>query len=502
LSLINEIKDNIDIVDYVGQYVDLTNKGSNFVGLCPFHEDNDPSFKVSPSKNIFKCFGCGKGGNIFNFVTLYHKVDFGEAIRKLSEYLGFEADVDEYKDYYKCIYDFHQIFQAGWNEFAWDYVVNKRGIGSGIAEKFEIGFIPERSIMDMAYDDDLISKLGIVYKKKDEFYFKFPGCLTFPFFDSQDRPVGFSFMRIHRRDDEPKYENSWTTPVFKKRELFFGLKQAKEAIAKRGLVTLVEGYFDVLRLAEMGVDNVLAICTTKLSIEQAKIIKRLTDKVIIAFDGDEAGRIGSIESAFMLEKLGLNVSISNTPTGKDPDSYFRENPEKDITLHSVYGFFNGHYRGDDKLDVLLAHVAEIKDLNKVDRYFSDIKEHYSHLPTSLLVSRLAGKAESSNYKMKPSEFSIQKEILKAILQGHLNPKDFDYNKFSVEYEQVLRVLVTEYNKDGFIELDSWIMAQYSHLLEPLKISIDELETLTLPYKKFDSIEEQIKVKKRLLSKNQ
>ena len=99
MSLINEIKDNVDIVEYIGQYIDLTNKGTNWVGLCPFHEDNDPSFKVSPSKNIFKCFGCGKGGNIFNFVTLYHKVDFGEAIRMLSKHLGFETDVTDYEDY-------------------------------------------------------------------------------------------------------------------------------------------------------------------------------------------------------------------------------------------------------------------------------------------------------------------------------------------------------------------------------------------------------------------
>ena len=196
-SIIEQIKSNIDIVEYIEQYIDLTVKGQNHVGLCPFHSDNDPSFKVSPAKNIFKCFGCGKGGNIFNFVTLYHKVDFGEAIRILSVYLGVE-EPDDYKDYYKQMATWHEHFVNSHTEFSDEYLID-RGIDLSIIRNFEVGFIPDAGVtMDfIATSEEIMMKLGIIYKSKTSgFRFRFPGCLTFPFFDDRDRVVGFSFITM------------------------------------------------------------------------------------------------------------------------------------------------------------------------------------------------------------------------------------------------------------------------------------------------------------------
>jgi DNA primase len=502
-SIIEEIKSNVDIVEYIEQYVDLTVKGNNHVGLCPFHSDSDPSFKVSPSKGIFKCFGCGKGGNIFNFVTLYHKVDFGEAIRILSDYLGFK-EADEYDEYYEQMKAWHEHFKNSETEFSLQYLKD-RHIDYATQRHFEVGFIPNANANWKIVDPEICLNLGVVYKSKlDVPRFKFPGCLTFPFFDDQDRVCGFSFMRLNRRPDEPKYENSWTTPIFKRRELLFGLKQTRSEIKHRGVAHLVEGYFDVMRMYQnTGDKEVVGVCGSTMTDEQVSLINKHAHSVRINFDGDEAGREGAIKSAFKCEEKGLEVFIGDFPDGSDPDSYFSADVRNILRIIDVPKFFFKYNSTADAVDVLLAHASKVKNLDTVEYYIKAIKEEYSSIPISLITARMSRTTViSEKYKAKPSEFSIQKELIKAVLQGHINPKDLDENKFNNTYRSKIALLTLTYvnlidKDDDYIDLDGSIMAQFTEFLEPLNVAVEELPKLALPYRKFDDIDELIKAKKVL-----
>lgn len=506
-SIIEEIKSNVDIVEYIEQYVDLTAKGSNHVGLCPFHDDSDPSFKVSPSKGIFKCFGCGKGGNIFNFVTLYHKVDFGEAIRILSDYLGLK-EPDGHKEYYEQMKEWHEYFKMSHSDFSCQYL-DSREIDDTTYGHFEIGFIPDASAIDwnltMNRDDSDIVKLGVVYLGRNRrLRFRFPGCLTFPFFDDQDRVVGFSFMRIDRRPDEPKYENSWTTPIFKRRELLFGLKQTRSQIRHRGVAHLVEGYFDVMRMYQVTSDKeVTGVCGSTMTNEQVSLINKHAHSVRINFDGDEAGREGAIKSAFKCEEKGLEVFIGDFPDGSDPDAFFAADVRNVLRTIDVPRFFFKYNTTADAVDVLLAHASKVKNLDTVEYYIRAIKEEYPSIPTSLITARMSrATVISEKYKAKPSEFSIQRELIKAVLQGHISPKDLDENKFNNDYRSKIALLTLTYvnlvdEGDDYIDLDGSIMAQFTEFLEPLNVAVEELPKLALPYRKFDNIDELIKAKKVL-----
>jgi DNA primase catalytic core len=499
-SIIEEIKANVDIVDYIEEYVPLTLKGKNYVGLCPFHEDSDPSFKVSPDKGIFKCFGCGKGGNIFNFVTLYHKVDFGEAIRILSMEIGVEEE-DTYSDHYKQMAAWHEYFKNNHNEFSRNYLDSDREIPDNIYEEFEVGFTGDASQGEVVgtIDPNIPMSLGVVYVDKQSHYrFKFPGCLTFPFFDDQDRVVGFSFMRIHRRDDEPKYENSWTTPIFKRRELFFGLKQMRDKIKGTGCAYLTEGYFDVMRMYQTFHDRgTIAICGSSMTDEQVSKIKKYCHRVEIHFDGDVAGRDGAIKSAFKCEEAGLETWIADIADGEDPDSYY----EKDgrVQVYSVPTFFK-QYKGEnaDGADELISHASKIKDLDIVEYYIKAVNEMYPNIPKSLITARMSQTyVISTKYKLKDSEFSIQKELIKAMLLGHLSPVMFDETKFTGEYKVKVTLLKGHKDTHGFINLDSSIMTQFSEFLEPLNVAVEELPKLALPYREYQDIGELIRAKKEL-----
>ena len=501
VSIIEEIKSSVDIVEYIGQYVDLTVKGSNHVGLCPFHQDSDPSFKVSPSKEIFKCFGCGKGGNIFNFVTLYHKVDFGEAIRILSDYIGFSGP-SEYVNHYEQMKIWHKYFRSGHTEFALDYL-SGREIIYETSEYYEIGFIPDALANWEIVDEGTYLNLGVVYKKSQGLpRFRFPGCLTFPFFDEMDRVCGFSFMRIDRRPDEPKYENSWTTPIFKRKELLFGLKQNRGIIKRTSCAYLVEGYFDVMRMHQDQHDKgVVAICGSTMTDEQVSTIKRYCHRVDINFDGDEAGREGAIKSGFKCEEAGLETYIVDYPDGSDPDNWYKSRKHGDPWVHSSNVpefFFKYDQSGDTKVDRLMSHASKIKDLDILEDYIKVIKNEYPNIPTSLISSRMSRTTViSEKYKAKPSEFSIQRELIKAVLQGLLSPGMFDENRFNNECRPKIAVLKANKDEFGFINLDTSIMAQFTEFLEPLNVAVDELPKLALPYREFNDVDELIKAKKEL-----
>ncbi len=323
-EVINQIKEKIDIVHLIGDYIPLKKAGKNYVANCPFHKDDTPSFNVSPALNIFHCFGCGKSGDVITFVMEFEKVPFTEAVRILAEKAGIKIGKFEGKN--EILYSIH--------EFAVDFyhkellkspeVLNylkRRAVKTDTIKEFKLGFAPYRSnFLPEAKKEfkiqDLI-KSGLIKKSnggvKDTFFLR----LLFPLFSTSGRIIGFGGRRLSKNG--PKYLNSPDTPIHKKGRNLYSLYHTKEEIRKKEKILLVEGYFDFLSLYQAGIKNAVACLGTSLTTDQAELISRYAKEVTLFFDEDNAGKIATLRSLGMLLGEGIDVKIRKGGKGKDPD---------------------------------------------------------------------------------------------------------------------------------------------------------------------------------------
>ena len=344
---LEEIKNRIDIVELISNYVDLKPAGKNYRGLCPFHEEKTPSFTVSPEKGIFHCFGCGAGGSIFNFIMKVENLSFQDAVIHLSRKAGIELPTSrrdiqnkEYRQKGKII-QLNQVVQ----KFYYDsllhsedllaktsrhYLFQKRGIKPSTAEQFGLGYSPAdgKAIIEYLYqqgfngNDFIQAGIGNVIKK-GELYDRFRGRITFALHDSNGEIVGFA-GRTLLENEHPKYINSSESPVFSKGNNLYGLFATKNDIRKTKTAILVEGYMDFLSLFENQVTNCLASMGTALTAHQATLIRRFAEEVVICYDSDNAGRVATFRGIDILTKKGLSVKIAVLPAPYDPDSYLRK----------------------------------------------------------------------------------------------------------------------------------------------------------------------------------
>ena len=305
-DLIDEVKSRCDIVSVISQYIHLKNSGSNYSGLCPFHSEKTGSFHVNQNKQIYKCFGCGEGGDVINFVMKIENLDFMEAVKLLAEKNGIEfktnlTEADKKKmAEIKLMQDIH--LQAARFYFknltssknaGYDYLRN-RGLSDKIIKKFGLGYslYSWNSLMDyllsIGYEKKDLVKSGLVAHKEngDKYYDKFRNRVMFPIFDYRGNVIGFGGRVLD--DSLPKYLNSPDTILFNKRYNLYGLNYAKKSV-KNDTLILVEGYMDLISLVEHGIENVVATLGTALTNEQGKLIKRYASTAVIAYDSDEAG---------------------------------------------------------------------------------------------------------------------------------------------------------------------------------------------------------------------
>jgi DNA primase len=323
-EVINQIKEKIEITHLIGEYIPLKKAGKNHVANCPFHKDDTPSFYVSPSLNMFHCFGCGKSGDIITFVMEFEKVPFTEAVRILAERAGIQIGKFEGKN--EILYSIH--------DFAVDFYhkellkspkvlgyLKKRAVKADTIEEFKLGFAPYGSnFLPKAKKEfkiqDLI-KSGLVKKNngglKDTFFLR----LLFPLFSPSGRIIGFGGRRLSKKG--PKYLNSPDTAIHKKGKNLYSLHHTKEEIRKTEKVMLVEGYFDFLSLYQAGIKNAVACLGTSLTTDQAELISRYAKEVILFFDEDNAGKTATLRSLGMLLGEGINVKIGEGGKAKDPD---------------------------------------------------------------------------------------------------------------------------------------------------------------------------------------
>jgi len=339
-DLLEEIRNRCDIVDIISDYVHLKPAGKGFKGLCPFHGEKTPSFMVSPEKQLFHCFGCGEGGNVFNFLMKYEKISFFEAVKMLAKKSGVSLPVNEEKEnilnkqkerLYKlnnltANYYRECLFKSNQGKKIINYL-KKRGINDTSVEKYRLGYAPygwdalTNFLKKKGYSYEELIKARIINKSKIEgkYIDYFRDRIIFPIFNLSGRVIGFGGRVLD--DSLPKYINSPETLVYNKGSNLYSLNFAREDIRKKDFLIIVEGYTDVLITQQNGFNNVAASLGTALTTRQIDLIKRFTDTVLIAYDADSAGNMATLRSLDLLVKAGLDVKVIDLPQGYDPADF-------------------------------------------------------------------------------------------------------------------------------------------------------------------------------------
>lgn len=330
-NLINEVRFKNDIVEVISSYLPLTKKGKNYFGVCPFHADTNPSMSVSREKQIYKCFSCGASGNVFNFVMDYEQVDFKEALSILAKRAGITignfkpTKEKKYEKYYK-MYDLAvKFYQNNLNSEegvkAKEYLASRK-IDEDLIKRFKIGL----SLREKDTLTKILLKKDYTLKELEDYGLGnghndlYINRIMFPLFDNNGDPVGFS-GRIYNGSHDSKYINTKETNIFKKGELLYNYHEAKESVREKKYLIVVEGFMDVIRLASVGIDNVVALMGTALTKEQITLLKRLSNNIYLCLDGDKAGQKGIYQNGLLLEQENVNLYAIVLKDDLDPDEY-------------------------------------------------------------------------------------------------------------------------------------------------------------------------------------
>ncbi len=345
-DIIDRIRDSTDILDVVSEYVELRRRGKNYFGLCPFHTEKTPSFSVAPDKQIFHCFGCGRGGNVITFLMEYEKVEFVEAIQNLGKRIGIEVEFskdDKKKEFFTQLYDLHTVAVKLYKENLQSKTggkvrnyLKKRGLSEETIDRFNLGYATSSwdqlfsVIASKDIPDDVVQKSGLFSKSDKGVFDRFRDRIMFPIKNRGGRVVAFGGRDLGGTSDA-KYLNSPETPIYNKSEILYGLSVTKDAIRKEKSLVVVEGYMDLLQLYQHGILNVVATSGTALTEKQVNEIRKVTNVVDLAYDGDGPGRKDTIRAGNNLLKGGLTPEIIEIPEGLDPDSWIKNKGTKEFT---------------------------------------------------------------------------------------------------------------------------------------------------------------------------
>ena len=374
-EIIDRIRSTADIVDVVSEHVQLKQRGRNYFGLCPFHSENTPSFSVNPELQIFRCFGCGAGGNVFTFLQDIDQVSFVEAVSFLAERTGIplptngDGRENELADQLYRVSElarkyFHHMLRQDVGLTALNYL-HDRGLTDETIDRFGLGYAPGgwTDFLEVAgkrgFEPTLLEKAGLALpsRKGSGYYDRFRNRVIFPIANLSDRTIAFG-ARALDPDDEPKYLNSPETPIYHKSSILYGLSAARDAIRKRDRAIVVEGYMDVLSLVQRGIENVIASSGTALTDEHCRALTRYTRSVVLLFDGDDAGSAASMRGIEVLIAAGVDASVVSLPTGSDPDSFARD--KGGPALEAEIG------AGQPAFDYVLGELAAQFDLHSMN----------------------------------------------------------------------------------------------------------------------------------------
>ncbi len=375
---IDNIYDSVRIEEVVGDFITLKKRGVNLLGNCPFHDEKTPSFTVSPVKGIFKCFGCGKGGNSINFVMEHEQYSYPEALRFLAKKYNIEiVEEEQTPEQIEKANARESLFVV--NSYARDYFKDtlhktnegkaiglsyfkERGVSSEMIDKFQLGYNPDgwdsftKSALDNSYKIEYLEKTGLSIVKENKSFDRFKGRIMFPIHSISGRVLGFGGRILKKNEKAAKYLNSPESDIYHKSKVLYGIYFSKSAIVKHDNCYLVEGYTDVISMHQNGIENVVASSGTALTSEQIKLISRFTKNITILFDGDAAGIKASFRGIDLILAEGMNVKVVLFPEGEDPDSYAQS-----LGQEKIQAFIT-----DEAQDFLTFKTNLLKDESKND----------------------------------------------------------------------------------------------------------------------------------------
>ena len=386
-DIVDRVRDTADIVDVVSQYVDLKHRGANYFGLCPFHGEKTPSFSVAPAKQIYHCFGCSTGGNVFSFLMEYQKVSFPEAVKTLADRYNIPIQYEEGEggsELFSSLYELHNIavklFQDNLfsqrGESALAYLTD-RGLTEDILKQFKVGFAMDswdqlvKQCTGKGFTKSHINQSGLFTQSEKGTFDRFRSRVMFPIFHPSGKPIAFG-GRIFGVEDPAKYLNSPETPLYKKSDVFYGLQASRDAIRKTGFAVLVEGYMDFLQLYQAGIHPLVAVSGTAFTQRHALALSRITQKVVLLYDGDNAGGNAAIRAGWVLLKAGLEPTIVRPPGDQDPDDWVRAVGRNDVlsAIESPTSFLDFHLEfhsgksleGAERRQYILDLMREIRSI--------------------------------------------------------------------------------------------------------------------------------------------
>ena len=510
-SKIEEIRSSASIVDVISGYVQLRKRGRNYIGLCPFHSEKTPSFTVSEDKQIFHCFGCHAGGNVFKFLMDYEKISFIEAVQELAGQLGINIEYestpgDEKQSEQEVFYDinteaakyfYNNLHNSDEGEIARKYL-QERKIKSQTIKTFGLGYALRgwenflNFVKENKLDIDKVVELGILIKSDDgRYHDRFAGRLIYPIFSPNGRVVAFAGRILDEREKAAKYLNSPESSVYIKGRILYGLSFAKDEIRKLDKAILVEGYMDLISLFQAGIKNVVAVSGTALTEEQVQLLSRYTKNVVLLFDADAAGIKASMRSIELLLKKDIEVKIATLPAGEDPDSYVNKYGKDDfdeqikkaenfLEYQSEYfekqGLFSDPAEMTNAIRELVKSAALINDelkrnilIKTIAKKFSlreilienELEKILKKERTTTKISRPANNQNATSeilhippdINISDSEFSTEKEIIKLLFEGNKDIIELiihyvDPDSFGVSYNRELFSLVADTFDEG------------------------------------------------------
>ncbi len=399
---IQQILSRIDIIEIVGGFVKLKKRGTNYLGLCPFHNEKSPSFTVSPAKEIYKCFGCGRSGNTISFLMEHEKYSYAEALRWLAARYNVEIEEKELSPELRQqqqVADSLFIINGFAQKFFSDILFNtdegqdiglsyfkERGFNEDTIRKFQLGYNPEardsfaRAALAAQYNPEYLQKTGLVVLRDERLADNYRGRVIFPVHNHTGKVIGFGARILKTNDRAPKYINTPENEIYVKSKILYGSYQARQAIDRQDECLLVEGYTDVLSLHQAGIENVVASGGTSLTVDQLRLIKKYTKHLTIIYDGDGAGIKAALRGLDMALEEGLDVRLVLIPDKEDPDSYvrlvgaakFREfiaANKKDVVLFQLEVALKDAGDDSNKKAAVVAQVAEtISRINKLEGF--------------------------------------------------------------------------------------------------------------------------------------
>ena len=451
-NLINQLK----IEEVVGEVVELKKSGANYKGLCPFHQDTTPSFSVSPSKNICKCFSCGAGGNPVKFYSEYYKISFEEAAEQLAKkyniplrsYKINDKQEKENDKYYRIMNIAHRFFQdkifenEGRN--AMEYL-SGRGVNPKFIRENELGYAPNSwndlydHLIASGFEKDDIISLGLAKEGEKGIYDAFRNRIMFPIYSPQGSIIAFGGRTLETSKEIPKYINSPDTPIFKKGKNLYGIKDKGNILRKKNYSLLMEGYMDVLSAHLYGFDVALASLGTAFTLEQGQLLKRYTNNVILSLDMDKAGQTATEKTAFILKNLGFNIRVLNFQNAKDPDEFLKKYGKEEFLKAvknslEIFDFLYDFYSKEYDLSNIM---SKQKFIERFKDFFQNVE---SNLEKTLYLDKLS------------KAVNIEKSILQDMLITNNKYREMKPSFYAEEKEQSSKSVVKNALEDITMEL--------------------------------------------------